>query len=450
MTHHGVELVEGSDDSLDGFNGLALSLCESFDVFFSGGNELVERGIKEADANGAAFKSLVKSLKVALLVRHDLCKSGFSLFNGVGADHLTERRDPFGIEEHVLCTAKTDTLGAQLACLLGIARGVGVCADAHAAVLVSPAHDPSELACDFGINGGDDAVVNVTGRTVDGDIIALVIGLAGESELLVSLVHGYVAAAGNTAGAHTAGNNGSVRGHTAADGQDTLSSFHTGDVLGRGLKSDKNDLLACLFPLLGIVGSKHDLSAGSTGRCAQTLADGVGSLECLGVELRVEQSVEVTGIYHHNGFFFGAHALVNEVAGDLESSLSGSLTVAALKHIELAVLNGELHILHIAVVGLEVVADLDEVGVSLGELFSHLRDRHRSADAGNDVFALSVGQELAHQLLLAGGGVTGKGNACTGVIVEVAEYHGHYVDGSAPAVRNIVVAAVYVRTGVVP
>ncbi len=33
------------------FNGLALSLCQSLDVFFFGGNELVERGIKETDGN---------------------------------------------------------------------------------------------------------------------------------------------------------------------------------------------------------------------------------------------------------------------------------------------------------------------------------------------------------------------------------------------------------------
>ena len=164
----------------------------------------------------------------------------------------------------------------------------------------------------------------------------------------------------------------------------------------------------------------------------------------------MEQSVEVAGVDHHNGFFFGAHTLVNEVAGDLESSLSGSLTVAALEHIELAVFNGELHILHIAVVIFEVVADLDEVGISLRELFGHLSDGHRSANAGNDVLALCVGQELAHKLLFAGGGVTGERNACTGVIVKVTEHHRHHVDGGAPTVRNVVVAAVYVRAGVVP
>ena len=48
----------------------------------------------------------------------------------------------------------------------------------------------------------------------------------------------------------------------------------------------------------------------------------------------------------------------------------------------------------------------------------------RGTDAGNDVLALRVGQELAHELLLAGGGVAGEGNAGAAVVAHVAERHG--------------------------
>ncbi len=41
-------------------------------------------------------------------------------------------------------------------------------------------------------------------------------------------------------------------------------------------------------------------------------------------------------------------------------------------------------------------------------------------------------------------------NACTRVVVEVSEYHGHYIDCRAPGVGNIIVASVNVRAGVVP
>ncbi len=111
---------------------------------------------------------------------------------------------------------------------------------------------------------------------------------------------------------------------------------------------------------------------------------------------------------------------------------------------------GELHVLHVAVVVLEQGADLDELLVRLGELLLHLGDGHRGADAGHDVLALSVGQELAHELLLAGGGVAREGDAGAGVVVEVAEDHRHDVDGGAPGVGDVVLLAVVVGARVVP
>ena len=63
------------------------------------------------------------------------------------------------------------------------------------------------------------------------------------------------------------------------------------------------------------------------------------------------------------------------------------------------------------------LADALELGEGLGELLSHLSDGHGSADAGHDVLALGVGQELAEQLLLAGGGVAGEGDARAGRIM---------------------------------
>ena len=164
----------------------------------------------------------------------------------------------------------------------------------------------------------------------------------------------------------------------------------------------------------------------------------------------MEQCVEVSGVDHQNSFLLGLVAFVNEVASDLQSSLSGSLTVTALEHIELLVLNGELHILHVVIVVLEGVANLDELCVCLGELLLHLSDGHRGTNTGNNVLALSVDKELAHELLFASSRVTGERNASTGLVVQVTEYHRHYVYCGTPAVRDIVVAAVYVCTGVVP
>ena len=164
----------------------------------------------------------------------------------------------------------------------------------------------------------------------------------------------------------------------------------------------------------------------------------------------MEKRIEVARLDHEHGLLFGAHTLVHEVAGDLERGLGRALAVAGLEHEELLVLDGELHVLHVAVVRLELGADVLELLEDLGHHLSHLRNRHRSADAGDDVLALGVHEELAHELLLARRRIAREGNAGTGLVVQVAERHHLHVDRRAPAVRDVVVAAVHVRARVVP
>ena len=102
VTHHGVELVEGGDDGLDVGNGLAHILGQQLDVSLVGGQELVQRGVQEADGDGAALHGLVDALEVALLHGLQLGKGLFPLLGGVGADHLPDGGDAILVEEHVL------------------------------------------------------------------------------------------------------------------------------------------------------------------------------------------------------------------------------------------------------------------------------------------------------------------------------------------------------------
>ena len=70
----------------------------------------MKRRVKESDAYGGSFKSFIKSLEVALLIRKNLSKSGFSLFYCVGADDLAESWDYVRLEEDVLCKGEKDEL----------------------------------------------------------------------------------------------------------------------------------------------------------------------------------------------------------------------------------------------------------------------------------------------------------------------------------------------------
>ena len=112
-----------------------------------------------------------------------------------------------------------------------------------------------------------------------------------------------VAAAGDAARAHAAGDDGRVAGHAAAHGQDALRDLHAHDVLGAGLEADEHDLRhgLVLDGFLGLLGGEHDLAAGRAGGGGQALADGVGFFERLGVKLRVQQRIELLGLDAQHG-----------------------------------------------------------------------------------------------------------------------------------------------------
>jgi len=241
-----------------------------------------------------------------------------------------------------------------------------------------------------------------------------------------------------------------VGGHAAADGEDALGGLHALDVLGRGLKTHQDHLLAPFGPFLGLVSGEDDTAAGGAGRGGQSLADDGGLFQGGGVKLGMQQGVERPGLDHGHGLLLVDHPLVHEIAGDLQGGGGGALSVAGLQHIELAVLHGELHVLHVVIVLLQGLADALELLEGLGELLGHLADGHGGPDPGDDVLALGVGQELAEELALAGGGVAGEGDAGAAVIAHVAEGHGLHVDGGAPGVGDVVIPAIDVGPGVIP
>ena len=450
VTHHRVELVETGNDGLDLLNGLAHLLCKRLDLRLRGRNELMKRRIQETDGNRVAFHRLEELSEVILLIRLDLLECLLTLFNCIGADHLTECFDSLRIEEHVLCTTETDTLCTKLTCLCSIVRCIRVSSYAELSILVRPAHDTTEVAGNLSIYCSDLTLVDVTGSTIDGDEITLLDGLSAECELLVLLIHHDITAAGYAALTHTTGNNGCMAGHTATNGQDTLGRLHTCDILWGSLETNKDDLLATCVPRLCILCSEDNLTTCSSRGSTEALTHRNRCLQRILIELRVKECIEVTRIDHRNGFLLASHALIYEVAGDLQRSLCGSLTISGLQHVQLTVLNGELHILHISIMLLEGLAYLRELCECLRELLLHLLDVHRCTNTCYDVLALCVRKELTEEALCTGSRISREGYTGTTVITHVTECHGLYVYSGTPGIRDIVITTINVCTWVIP
>ena len=111
---------------------------------------------------------------------------------------------------------------------------------------------------------------------------------ATEGKAFILFIHHDVAAAGYAAFAHTTGHNRCMGCHAASDGQNTLSCFHTFDIFRRCFKTDKHNLLTALCPFFGIIGRKYNLTAGSTRRSTQCLADWNCLFQNILIKLRMQ------------------------------------------------------------------------------------------------------------------------------------------------------------------
>ena len=411
----------------------------------------MQRRIEQAHDDRQAVHGLEHAVEVARL-------SLEQLVDGLLADILVVVEDE-GLDdllaiaqEHVLGTAQADALRAEVAgqlCVLGV---VGVGAHTQGAELVGPLQDGVQVAGELGKHQLDGAEHHDAGGAVQRDHVAFLdddIGAGDDGLLLLSVdLEGLDAA--HARGAHAAGDNGSMGGLATMAGQDALGGDHAGQVVGVGLPADEHALAAGLCGGHGVGGGEHGLADGSARGGVQTAGEHI----VLGVliELRVQQLVELLGLDAHDGLLLGDEALLLHLDGDVQRGGGGALADTGLQHVQLALLDGELDVAHIAEVVLEDDEDLLELLAGLFKALDVLQlgDGAGVADTGHDVLALGVDQVVAVELLLAVGGVARESDAGGGGVALVAEHHALHVDGGAQVIGDLVLLAVQDGAGVVP
>ena len=90
--------------------------------------------------------SLEDAVEVGLLVWEELGEGFLASLDCVGEYHLTHGDDLLVVEEHVLCTCESDTLGSEGACYLCVVWCVGVGAHLKLGVFVAEVHEGLEVA----------------------------------------------------------------------------------------------------------------------------------------------------------------------------------------------------------------------------------------------------------------------------------------------------------------
>ena len=150
-----------------------------------------------------------------------------------------------------------------------------------------------------------------------------------------------------------------------------------------------------------VVGREVGLADGRSRRGGEPLGQ---HLDVRVLELRVQHLVEVLGGDALDGLVVAdlPLAALGHVDRHPQRRHSGALADARLEHPELALIDGELGVAHVAVVRFELVEDAHQLLVDLREARLERRQRLGLADAGHHVFALGVDEEITVGLVLAG------------------------------------------------
>ncbi len=99
---------------------------------------------------------------------------------------------------------------------------------------------------------------------------------------------------------------------------------------------------------------------------------------------------------------------------------------------------------------LEHLHDLEQLGMVLWVELGETVEGQGVADAGDDVFALGVGQVISVCDCLSGGRVAGEAHAGAAVVSQVSEHHHLHVAGRSEVVVDSVDAPVLVSPPVGP
>ena len=187
----------------------------------------------------------------------------------------------------------------------------------------------------------------------------------------------------------------------------------------------------------------------------------------------MQQLVEFAGLHALEHGLLVDFALTQQVHSNLHHGGTSALSVTGLQQPEFAVLDGELHVLHVAIVLLEAMLNFHELCGALGHrllergvlacalgLADALQlsptaaalghDLLRGAHAGHHIFALSVDEVLTVEQVLASSGVARECHAGSAGVAHVAIDHGLHVHCGTIFLGNLVHAAIKDSAVIVP
>ena len=202
---------------------------------------------------------------------------------------------------------------------------------------------------------------------------------------------------------------------------------HPVDIVRPGLRPDHDHLLAPIAPALRQVSVEGHLPYRPSWGDIQTGGDHLsgfnGLFLVLRVELGMEEEVDLLRGDPEDRLLFGDQPLLGQLHSDPHGGLGRPLARPSLEDPELTPLDGELDVLDIAVVALQLLTDLYKLIVDLRHLLLELGDPLGLPDPGHHILSLGVEEVVPFDPLLPGGDIPGGDHPGPGVLAHVPEDH---------------------------
>ena len=250
--------------------------------------------------------------------------------------------------------------------------------------------------------------------------------------------------------------------HAAPRRQDADRRAHALHILRVGLLAHQHDFPAALGPFHRSGRREDDLPARAARPRREALRDRLYAFFGRRIDDGMKKLVELVRLDPRDSGFPVDEFFAEHVHRDIQRGRARAFAGPGLEHVEFAVLDRELEVLHVAIMFFEFSADAVELPVEARHRFlerhetpvlivlGRFVDRRRRADARHHVLALRVDQPFPVKPGIAGGRVAREGHPGGRRVAHVAEDHRLNVGGGPPLVRDAFDVPVGHRAPAVP
>ena len=220
------------------------------------------------------------------------------------------------------------------------------------------------------------------------------------------------------------------------------------DIVRAGLRPDQDDLLALLSQPQRFGGVEDHLAEGRPGGRIQAVRQRFVLVRRLNA--LVQQGLQLLRLHPLHRVFPRDQAFLGHLDGYPHGRLAAPLAGPGLQDIQGTGLDGELHVLHVVEVPLQLARHAFQLGIDVGHRLAQLLNGRRSPDPGDQVLALRPADILPEKLRVSRAGVAGEHHPGPRPVIGVAHDHRLHHGRGAYVAGNVVQAPVLHRPEVVP